>query len=74
MATNELILVLGMVVGLLAIPGIFSSIVDGSPPRAATIAVVMSGGMIIYAVTQTPGGIALRDVPNIVYGVIAGLF
>ena len=74
MATTELILVLGMVVGLLAIPGIFSSIVDGSPPRAATIAVVISGGMIIYAVTQTPGGISLQDVPTIIYRVIGGFF
>ncbi|MEM6595037.1 MAG: hypothetical protein AAF672_09615 [Pseudomonadota bacterium] len=71
---NDLIMVLGMVIAVLAVPGIFSSIVDGNPPRAATIAVVVGGGMIIYAVYNTPGGYALNDIPNVIARVVGGLF
>ncbi|MEM7472487.1 MAG: hypothetical protein AAF340_14145 [Pseudomonadota bacterium] len=74
MIANEFILVLGMVIGVLAIPGMFSSIVDGSPPRAATVAVVVSGAMIIYAVYKTPGGYSLNEIPNVIARVVGSLF
>lgn len=74
MVTNEFILVLGLVIGVLAIPGIFSAIVDGSPPRAAAVAIVVSGALIIYAVYQTPGGFSVNEVPAIIGRVIRSLF
>ncbi len=72
MITQELIFVLGLVVGVMAIPGIFSALVDGNPPRAAAVAVVVSGGLIIYAVYNTPGGISIDEIPDIVTRVVAG--
>ncbi|MEM9582929.1 MAG: hypothetical protein AAGA08_07410 [Pseudomonadota bacterium] len=73
MVTNEFILVLGLVIGVLAIPGIFSALVDGSPPRAAAFAVVVSGGMIIYAIYNTPGGYAVNELPQIIARVVASI-
>jgi hypothetical protein len=70
MVTNELILVLGMVIALLAVPGIFGALVEGTAPRGAAVAVVVGGGMIIYAISQTPGGIALNEVPDIIARVV----
>jgi hypothetical protein len=70
MVTNELILVLGMVIALLAVPGIFGALVEGAAPRGAAVAVVVGGGMIIYAISQTPGGIALNEVPDIIARVV----
>lgn len=73
MVTNEFILVLGLVIGVLAIPGMFSAIVDGNPPRVAAIAVVVSGALIIYAVYTTPGGFSINEVPSIIGRVIRSL-
>jgi len=74
MVTNEFILVLGLAIGVLAIPGMFSAIVDGNPPRVAAVAIVVSGALIIYAIYQTPGGFAINEVPAIVGRVIRSLF
>lgn len=70
MIINELILVLGMVVSLLAVPGIFGALVDGRAPRGAAVAIAAGGGMIIYAISKTPGGIALNEVPDIIARVV----
>lgn len=70
MVTNEFILVLGLVIGVLAIPGIFSAIVDGNPPRAASVAIVVAGGMIVYAAYNTPGGFSFNELPDIIARVV----
>lgn len=70
MVTNELILVLGMMISLLAVPGIFGALVDGRAPRGAAVSVAVGGGMIVYAISQTPGGISLNEVPNIITRVV----
>lgn len=68
----DLILVLGIVVGLLTIPAMLSSFLDGNAPRVATIAAVVSGGMIIFALYKAPGGYAFADLPDVFTGVVAG--
>ena len=73
MVTNEFILVLGLVIGVLAIPGIFSAIVDGNPPRVAAVAVVVSGAMIIFAIFRTPGGFSVNELPDIIGRVVRSL-
>ncbi len=73
MVTNEFILVLGLVIGVLAIPGIFSAIVDGNPPRVAAFAIVVSGAMIIYAIFNTPGGYSVDELPQMIARVVASI-
>ncbi|MEP3347313.1 MAG: hypothetical protein ABJN34_07230 [Litoreibacter sp.] len=68
----DLILVLGIVIGVLTIPAILSAFLDGSAPRVATIAAVISGGMIVYAVYNAPGGYEVSDLPNVFTSVVAG--
>ncbi|EPX77241.1 hypothetical protein [Litoreibacter arenae] len=68
---NDLILVLGIIIGVLTIPAILSAFLDGSAPRVATVAAVISGGMIIYALYSTPGGYAFADLPEVFTKVVA---
>lgn len=68
----DLILVLGIVIGVLTIPAILSAVLDGSAPRVATIAAVISGGMIVFAVYNAPGGYAVADLPDVFTKVVAG--
>lgn len=67
----DLILVLGIVIGVLTIPAILSAFLDGGAPRVATIAAVTAGGMIIYAAYNKPGGYEVSDLPDVFTGVVA---
>ncbi|WP_298258804.1 hypothetical protein [uncultured Litoreibacter sp.] len=67
----DLILVLGIVVGVLTIPAILSAFLDGSAPRVASFAAVASGGMIVYALYSSPGGYAFADLPDVFTRVVA---
>ncbi|WP_298360388.1 hypothetical protein [uncultured Litoreibacter sp.] len=71
MITNEFILVFGIVIGVLAIPAIMSAWMDGSAPRVASFAVVISGAMIVYAIYNTPGGYSVNELPDIFTRVVA---
>ncbi|MGC8201596.1 hypothetical protein ACP2AV_02715 [Aliiroseovarius sp. PTFE2010] len=62
---TDLYFVLGLVVGILAIPAIFSAVSEGRVPRAAAIMVMISGGLIVLAVSQKPGGYALNEIPDV---------
>lgn len=67
----DLILVLGIVIGVLTVPAILSAVLDGGAPRVATVAAVVSGGMIIYALYYSPGGYAVADLPVVFSKVVA---
>lgn len=67
----DLILVLGIVIGVLTVPAILSAVLDGNAPRVATIAAVVSGGMIVFAAYNKPGGYVVSDLPEVFTGVVA---
>ena len=69
----DLILVLGVVIGVLTIPAMLSAFLEGNAPRVATIAAVVSGGMIVFALYNAPGGYAFADLPEVFTKVVAGI-
>lgn len=66
----DTIFVVGMALGVLSIPAIVSSISDGRRPRIATITTMIAGVMIVYAISQKPGGYAIEEIPAIVTRVV----
>lgn len=62
--TNDVYLVIGLMVLVLTIPSIVSSFSEGRAPRYAAIMVLIGGGLVAIAVSQKPGGYAIQDVPN----------
>ncbi len=70
---NDFILVLGLVIGVLAIPAIASAISDRQPPRVAAFAVVVAGAMIIYAIYNQPGGYTINEIPDVITRVVASI-
>ncbi|WP_281984411.1 hypothetical protein [Thalassorhabdomicrobium marinisediminis] len=66
----ELFLVIGLVVGGFSIPSIMGALADGRVPRAASIAVMVSGVLIVLAIRDRPGGVALADIPDIFVSVV----
>jgi hypothetical protein len=68
---SDLALVMGLGLAGLAIPSVVSSFSDNRTPRASALVVLISGGLIIYALRSQPGGYALEDIPDTILQVIA---
>ena len=67
---NDLLLVIGLVLGGFSIPSIVSALSDGRAPRVATIVVVLSGVMVVYASSNKPGGYEIDSIPQIFVDVV----
>ncbi|MFN4153974.1 MAG: hypothetical protein ACK4HF_04930 [Paracoccaceae bacterium] len=67
---SDLMFVMGAVLLALSVPSIFSALADSRPPRAAAIIVLVGGTLVIIALSQKPGGVALADIPTIFFRVI----
>lgn len=68
---TDMILTIGLILAVLAIPAIASAISDSRAPRAAALMVLISGGLITFAVMQKPGGYSLIELPKVVVSVIS---
>lgn len=71
---TDMALVIGLIVLIFSAPAIISAVSDGRAPRTAMIALVVGGGLVLYALTQKPGGYRFDDVPRAFIKVIADVF
>lgn len=71
--SNDIYLVVGIIVAVLALPSVVSSLSDRRAPRAAAILILIGGGLIALAVTQQPGGYTLEEIPHVFARVIADI-
>ncbi|MDJ0824752.1 MAG: hypothetical protein QNJ16_04545 [Rhodobacter sp.] len=71
MVTQDLLLVVGLVIAGFAIPSIMGAIADRRSPRAAAIAIMIGGSLVVLAYTQRPGGYSLEEVPEAFVRVVA---
>ena len=67
---TDLFLVIGIVIFALAIPSLLSAWVDGRVPRAGSVMVLISGALIITALTQHARGYSFAEIPGVFFGVI----
>ena len=67
---TDLYLVIGIVLGVLSLPTIVSAFSEGRAPRLAAIMLLVSGTLIVLALSQKPGGYTFADIPNAFYRVI----
>lgn len=68
--SSDLILVIGLVLGLFAIPGIVSALSDRRSLRVAGLVLIVACGLIFWASHKKPGGYSLGDVPDAVVRVL----
>ena len=66
----DLIFVIGLIVGLLAIPALLSAFSESRPPRAASIMVMIAAGLVVVAVLQKPGGYTVGEAPDVFFSVV----
>jgi hypothetical protein len=70
---TDLALVIGLLLGALAIPSILAALSDGRPPRVGAVFIAMSAGLIGYALLLRPGGFGPADVPMAFFNVLGRL-
>ncbi len=70
---TDMILVIGIVLGVFSIPAIVSAFSEARAPRVAAFVLIAAGCLVIYAISQKPGGYTLRDVPNAFVRVVADI-
>ena len=68
---NELLLIVGMILGVLSFPSMLSAFTEGRSPRVATITIMIGGSMILWALMNEPAGFRVDDIPEIFARVIA---
>lgn len=67
---TDLYLVIGMIVGALAIPSLLGAFAESRTPRAGSILVLISGVLIAVALTQKPSGYTFAEIPHVFVRVI----
>lgn len=68
----DLIMVVGVAIFALSFPAIVSAFSHGNPPRAAILAIVVGGVMMLYANASRPGGYTLAEMPQVFSRVLTG--
>ena len=66
----DLIFIIGVVLGVFSVPSIMSAIADGRAPRMAALIIILSGAMILWAVTEKPGGYSFTEIPHLFVTVV----
>lgn len=68
----DTLFVIGLVLGVLSIPAVVSAISKGERPRIATITLMIAGAMVVWAMSNKPGGYAIEAIPAVVAKVLRG--
>lgn len=68
----DTLFVIGLGLGVLSIPSVVSSVSRGERPRIATITLMIAGTMLVWALSNKPGGYAIEDIPEVVARVLRG--
>lgn len=71
---TDLILTIGLVLLVLAVPSLLSAWVEGRAPRMGAIMSIVALGMILTATFEKPGGYAPNQVPGVMIAVFARAF
>ncbi len=67
---NDLILVMGVVIAVLAVPSVIGAFSAGRPPRTATILFMIGGSMIAWAVYKQPNSYTAGTFPDVFVSVV----
>jgi hypothetical protein len=70
----DLALTLGIIVSAFSVPSILSALSDSRAPRASALTILIGGALILYAISSSPGGYALNEVPDVFTRVVGQFF
>ena len=67
----DLAMAIGMVLAVFSVPSLLSAMSEARPPRVGALVLVIAGGMILWAVSNKPGGYSVADLPAVIVNVMA---
>ncbi|WP_297770029.1 hypothetical protein [uncultured Roseovarius sp.] len=67
----DLAMAIGMVLGVFSIPSILSAFSESRAPRVAALTLIAAGGLIVWAISNKPGGYSFSELPEVLVRVIA---
>ncbi len=71
--TFEITLIIGGILAVLSVVAVLSALIEGRRPRVASVVVVISGGLLVWAGIQAPPGFGIADVPLVFVTVVAAI-
>jgi hypothetical protein len=66
----DLFLVIGLIIGVLAVPSMLASYSEGRAPRTGVALVLIAVVLVVLAVQIKGGGYAISEIPDVLYSVI----
>jgi len=66
----DLAMAIGMVLAVFSIPSVLSALSDRRAPRVAMFTIIGAGGLILWALSNKPGGYSLSELPKLLIEVI----
>lgn len=73
MRSEDVLMVVGVVLAVLAIPAIVSAVVDNRSPRTAAVVVMISGVLLLLSILYRPEPFTPSEVPDAFVRVIAAI-
>ncbi|RXV60810.1 hypothetical protein C6W92_13075 [Roseovarius sp. A46] len=67
----DLAMAIGLVLGVFSVPSLLSALSEARTPRVGALVLVIAGGMIIWAISQKPGGYTFAELPAVILNVMA---
>ena len=59
---TDLMMVIGVTLGVLTLPSILSAFSEGRPPRLAAVMLLIAGTLVVVALNRKPSGYTLIEV------------
>ncbi|KNX42648.1 hypothetical protein ROTO_07160 [Roseovarius tolerans] len=67
----DLAMAIGMVLAVFSLPAVLSAVSDRRAPRVAMFTILGAGGLILWALSNKPGGYSFSELPKLLIEVIA---
>ena len=66
----DLLLVIGLILGVLSVPSIISAFSEDRAPRAASIILLIAGVLVVVALNSKGGGYTFAEIPQTFLNVV----
>jgi len=67
----DLVFIIGIILAVFSIPSIMSAITESRAPRVAAFAILVGGSLMLWSISEKPGGYPLKDIPDTFVRVVA---
>lgn len=68
---SDILFVVGTILAVLSLVTVLTAWIENRRPRIASVAVVIAGGILVFAAATAPDGFQLTDIPDAFINVIA---